>query len=440
MASSKAFAEVVIAGSYKNLSRATRGAKGELDSLSAKAKKSSAVMKTALAGIGFGAIAKSLVDMARAASEDEQGVRLLAKSMENSIKGHKDLKAGVEATVTSLSMMAAVTDDEIRPAFSYLIRATKSIPKSTKLMTVALDIAAGAHVSVGAAASALGRAYNGNLTALNKLVPGIKGLKNPLDEAAKRFKGMAKIQGENDPFKLMQITADEAKETIGRALLPEIKKLALWLQSKEGQKTVEKTTKAIVELVKEAVKLAKWAIDNKEVIIAIAVALKGWQITSSVIDSWKTLSGIWKGMKPPKVPLPTGGPLTPKGMPIGKPLGPKLPGAGISPLLALSGAAAAVVSMKADSYSGPNGSKNVLGDIARAKAEYGKYYSPSELLLATGKKPLTAAQAIQSGNSNMSPVGATTINIYGAVSGNEVVTALTKYARGKGIPLSKLLK
>lgn len=43
---------------------------------------------------------------------------------------------------------------------------------------------------------------------------------------------------------------------------------------------------------------------------------------------------------------------------------------------------------------------------------------------------------------NMSNAGNTTINmvVNGTVSGNEVVTALTRYAKGKGIPMSKLLR
>ena len=47
---------------------------------------------------------------------------------------------------------------------------------------------------------------------------------------------------------------------------------------------------------------------------------------------------------------------------------------------------AAVSAMKAQSYQGPNAAANINGDIQRAQAEYGKYYSPTEFLLATGKK------------------------------------------------------
>jgi len=90
---------------------------------------------------------------------------------------------------------------------------------------------------------------------------------------------------------------------------------------------------------------------------------------------------------------------------------------------------------------GKDGRKNAISDISRAQAEYGKYYSATELLMATGIKKVAN---IAAGGSNMSNVGSkpTTmhITVNGAVSGNEVVTALTRYARGKGIPMSKLLK
>lgn len=435
------FAQVVIAGSYKALSKATRGAKAELDGLAGKSKATANVMKKAFVGLGLVGVTKSLIDMAKAASEDDQGVRLLAQSMKNNVKGQAALKAGVESTITSLSMMAAVTDDEIRPAFAYLIRSTKSVKTSTGLMKVALDLAAGAHVSVGAAASALGRAFNGNLTALNKLAPGIKKLKDPIGEVAKRFKGMAAIQGQNDPFKLMQITADEAKESIGRVLLPEIKRLAIWLQSKEGQKAVKETTDAIIELVKQATKLAKWAIDNKEIVIAFGIALKTWQISASVIDSWKTIAGIWSKMKKPDVSL-TGGKPTVSPNQYPKPIGPKAPmrpgrlvpegfagfNAGLSGL-------ATIAALKGASYSDP---RNVRRDIANARREYGQFYSPTEFLLATGKKGVSN---IAAGGSNMSTAGIVNFNIT-IPNGDPraIVTELQKLARRKGVPVSKLLQ
>ena len=106
-------------------------------------------------------------------------------------------------------------------------------------MKISLDLAAGANIDLKAAASAVGRAYTGNLTALNKLAPGIKKLKDPLAEVEKRFKGLAALQAENDPFTQMTIVMDEFKEKLGKSFLPVVKSFAQFMNSPEFQKGLE---------------------------------------------------------------------------------------------------------------------------------------------------------------------------------------------------------
>jgi len=283
-------------GDASGLTKATRKGSKDLGALGNASKKLNGILKGAFVGFSIAGVTSQLFDFAKAASEDVQGSRLLAQSLANNVKGGEKFSGQVEDLISKLSVMAAVTDDEIRPAFGYLVRATKSVGKSSKLMSVALDLAAGSGVSVQAAASALGRAYNGNLTALNKLVPGIKKLKNPLGEVEKRFKGMAKIQGENDPFLQMTILADEAKEEIGKALLPEIKKFAKYLQSEKGNKLITDVVASIKELVRQGIKLGKWVVDNKQTLLVFGGLLAGLKVTSAAINGYKTLLTVWQGL------------------------------------------------------------------------------------------------------------------------------------------------
>jgi hypothetical protein len=96
--------------------------------------------------------------------------------------------------------------------------------------------------------------------------------------------------------------------------------------------------------------------------------------------------------------------------------------------------------MKGASYSGKDGKKNVLGDIARAKAEYGKYYSPTEFLLATGKKGGQGWSGTTSalGSSGMSNGGNITYEIKiennnnAKISGREIIDAIKQEARRRG--------
>lgn len=443
-------------GDASGLTKATRKGSKDLGLLGNASKKMSGVLKGALAGISFAALTNQLVDLAKAASDDAQGQAILAKSIENNVKGGAKLTAGVEDLIAQMSIMAAVTDDEIRPAFGYLVRATKSVDKSSRLMSVALDLAAGSGVSVQAAASALGRAYNGNLTALNKLVPGVKKLKDPLGEVEKRFKGMAKIQGDNDPFKQMSIMADEAKEEIGKVLLPEIKKLAKYLQSPEGKKMIEQTTSALKDLVKEGIKIAKWAVDNKGTLAAIGSVILGLKVGTSVINSYKTLKTIWEGLvkagkliKPPvtgtpevsvptggtpggKTPIPTGTPKTPKG---GLKFAP--PSAAVTVSAAATAAVAVYGSTMVDLYKNDKKkfADTVKAQIARAKAYSSNgYYSASELLVGGASGTKTGAP-INFGGSNLSTISKDTYNIKieGAkLTGEQIVALLRKYSSKRG--------
>lgn len=439
-------------GDASGLTRATKTAGKDLKGLGGITRQMSGIFKGALAGLSLAGLTSQLIDLSKAASDDAQSQAILAKSIENNVKGGAKLTAGVEDLIGQMSIMAAVTDDEIRPAFGYLVRATKSVDKSSRLMSIALDLAAGSGVSVQAAASALGRAYNGNLTALNKLVPGVKKLKDPLGEVEKRFKGMAEIQGTNDPFKQMSILADEAKESIGSVLLPEVKKLAKYLTSPEGKKMIEQTTSALKDLVKEGIKLGKWAVDNKDILLTIGGIIASLKVGNAVINSYRTLKTIWEGLvkagkliKPPTtgtpdVGLPTGG-KTPSGKTPtvvgGKtPTGSKI-SAGLKSLVTLpnilAGAGAAVVAMKAESYKGVKGAENALGDIKRAQAEYGKYFSATELLLATGKKPnVSSSGPIWS---QTPAVSKTTINVKiegSKLTPEQVYALLRRYAQQKG--------
>jgi hypothetical protein len=445
-------------GDASGLSKATRKGSKDLGALGNASKKLNGILKGAFVGFSIAGVTSQLWEFAKAASEDVQGSRLLAQSLANNVKGGEKYSGQVEELISRLSVMAAVTDDEIRPAFGYLVRATKSVGKSSKLMSVALDLAAGSGVSVEAAASALGRAYNGNYTALNKLVPGIKKLKNPLAEVEKRFKGMANIQGENDPFKQMTILADEAKEEIGKALLPEIKKFAKYLQSAEGNKMITEVVASIKDLVKEGVKLGKWVADNKDTLLAFGTVLAGLKVTSLTINGYKTLLTVWQGLakaskliRPPAdggVGLPQG-PVAPGGKTPtvvgGKALKGGVKGTfavGAPTVVAAAGAAAVAVygSTMVDLFNNDRKAfaKEVKAQVARAKAfSPNGMYSATDLLVG-GAGGINRGAPINPGaaGGNMSNVTYKVVienNNNTKITGREIVDAIKNEARRRGL-------
>ncbi len=63
-----------------------------------------------------------------------------------------------------------VTDDQLRPAFSRLVRSTKDVEEAQNLLNLALDLASATGKPLEVVTNALGKAYDGNTTALSKFL------------------------------------------------------------------------------------------------------------------------------------------------------------------------------------------------------------------------------------------------------------------------------
>jgi len=202
-----------------------------LDQTSSKASKmgsgiQKAAAPAALALAGIGAAAFSA---AQAAAEDAQSQAVLAQAMKNATGASDDQIASMEDFISSTSAAAGVADDELRPALGNLLRATGDTAKSQEGLQAALDLSAATGTDVETASKAIGKAYAGQTGALKKLVPG-------LDEATLAGGDMtavmadleSQVGGASDAaantaagsMAKMKIGFDEAKESLGAALLP----------------------------------------------------------------------------------------------------------------------------------------------------------------------------------------------------------------------------
>lgn len=188
-------------------------------------------------GIGIAAITNGLEQATKAAIEDGKSQALLANQLRNTVSATDAQVAAVESAISSMSMMAAVADDQIRPAFASLVRATGDVGKATALTRLALDVAAGTGKDLGAVSIALGKAVNGSATSLQKLVPSIKGASDPMAVLAKQFKNAAEEAANNDPIAKLNVIFGEMQEAIGLALIPLLQDLAGFLSSEAFQKS-----------------------------------------------------------------------------------------------------------------------------------------------------------------------------------------------------------
>lgn len=199
-------------------------------------------MAFAALGVAAGAAAITIgVQAVKAAIEDEKAQLTLAKTLENTTKATKDQIKGVEDYIKATSLAKGVTDDQLRPSLDRLVRSTGDVTKAQKLQQLALDISAGTGKDLASVSEALGKAYDGNLGALKRL--GV-----PLDDSIVKSKDFTKAQealtkqfaGQSDVaansfagrMERIKIAIDEAKESIGAALLPILEKLLGFITEK----------------------------------------------------------------------------------------------------------------------------------------------------------------------------------------------------------------
>lgn len=221
-----------ILGDVDNLTKSLKTASTDVDSFGDKMGKVGKAIGAAFAAaaVAAGAYAVKIgIDGVKAALEDEKAQRILALTLENTTGATNAQIAAVENYITKTALATGVTDDELRPALSRLVRSTKDTEEAQKLLSLALDISSATGKPLEAIANSLGKAYDGNTNALGKLGLGIdqsilktKDFNKVYESLRGSFAGFAAQEANTFQGRLerLNVAFDEAKETIGFALLP----------------------------------------------------------------------------------------------------------------------------------------------------------------------------------------------------------------------------
>ena len=219
---------------FDELKRGVKGATNEVESFGSRVADfgKKAGVAFAVAGAAAAAYAgKLLVDGVKAAIEDEKAQVKLAASLQNTTGATNAQIAAVENQITKTSLLTGLTDDQLRPSLERLVRSTKNVEEAQRLQSLAIDIAAGSGKSLETVSNALGKAYEGNATALGKLGIGISSaeLKTmSFDEVtaalSKTFEGQASKQADTFAGKMQRLNVafSEGKETVGSFVLDAI--------------------------------------------------------------------------------------------------------------------------------------------------------------------------------------------------------------------------
>jgi hypothetical protein len=205
------------------------------------------------AAAALGVLTYAAFDAVKAFAEDEKSATALATTLQN-VTGATDKQVNsIEDFITKTSFAVSVADDQLRPAFGNLVRAT--------VLNLALDISAGTGKDLGSVSEALGKAFNGVMGPLKKLDPALATL---IEEGAttgevfralsETFGGQAAAAADTTAGRMegLKIRMDEVKESIGEAVLP-----------------------IVEELMPAFVSISDWASKNTGKIVAIGTAIAG---------------------------------------------------------------------------------------------------------------------------------------------------------------------
>ena len=256
----------------------------------AGAKAQFAIKKAAIpAAAALGGLALAAGSAAKAAIEDAAGAAELSRQLKISTRASDAQVAATEDMISSMTLATGVADTDLRTALANLARSTGSAEESTRLLNLAMDISAATGKDLDSVSQALGKAFNGQTSALAKLDPSLRGIVKEGASADEVFKIMAETFGgaaaeaantASGRFARMNVAIGEAQESIGQALLPIIEKLLPYLERLAtwvGENTTLITTISVVIGTAAAA------------IIAINAAMKAWTVVQTAATVAQTL-------------------------------------------------------------------------------------------------------------------------------------------------------
>jgi hypothetical protein len=216
----------------KKLGEADKAVESNSSKIADFGKKAAAAFAiAAAAAVAYGT--KLAIDGVKAAIEDEQAQLRLAQALKTATGATDDQIKATEAMILKTSLATGVADDQLRPALQRLAVSTKDTVEAQKLLSLALDISKGSGKDLEQVANALGKAQDGNTTSLGRLGLGLSkaelstlSFTQVQEKLSDLYGGAAATNAETFQGKIdrLKVGFDEAKESLGVALLPQVEK------------------------------------------------------------------------------------------------------------------------------------------------------------------------------------------------------------------------
>ena len=221
----------------KKLGDADKAVETNSSKISEFGKKAAAAFAVAAAAaVAYGT--KLAIDGVKAAIEDEQAQLRLAAALRTATGATEGQIKATEDFILQTSLATGVADDQLRPAMQRLAVSTKDTGEAQRLLALALDISKGRGIELETVANALGRAQDGNTTSLGRLGLGLSkaelatlSFTEIQQKLADLYGGAAATNAETFQGKIdrLKVGFDEAKESLGLALLPAVEQFITFL-------------------------------------------------------------------------------------------------------------------------------------------------------------------------------------------------------------------
>jgi hypothetical protein len=227
-----------------------------------------------------------------AALADEKAQKSLTQTLKNLGLAYTSL--GVTKYIDSLQRATGVSEDELRPAFQKLVLVLGDVGKAQSALSLAMDISAGTGKDLSAVSMALAKGYSGQTTALSRLGAGLdKALLASGDmeaitaQLSKLFAGQALTAAKtySGQMAILQVSAQEASETIGFALINSIVDLG----GQDGVKTLASQMEATATATAEVIAGLTTLYAKLNVFPIIGKIAGGPSVFSTVLDALRKI-------------------------------------------------------------------------------------------------------------------------------------------------------
>lgn len=239
------------------------------------------------------------VDGVKAAIEDEAAQSRLAQTLKAATGATDAQIKSTEAYITKMQLATGVSDNQLRAAMARLSLSTNDVAKSQELLSLALDISKARQIPLENVANALGKAYDGQTTALGRLGLGLssaelKGLSftQVQDRLNNLFSGAAADAANTYEGRIARLKEQfaEFQENIGYKLIPILSQLMDWFLNKivpalgEVAKIFKPVTDAIERNKDSFLAFGKIIVDY--VVPALAVSFGGALKVVASVAGW----------------------------------------------------------------------------------------------------------------------------------------------------------